>query len=106
MPASSEYISEEVPSSPESSIGSIRLEELGTWVNNFRPSRIRITHDYNGGLDLILRDRDLNVIAAEGSLNSGEEIDITWDDSNLFDLFLDKFDKVYRVQNIEFYVEC
>jgi hypothetical protein len=86
--------------------GSIRLEELGSWVNNFRPSKIRIYHNYNGGLDVILRDKDLQVIAQDGSFNNGEEISIDWNDADIYDLFFDKYDEVYEVQGIEFYVEC
>lgn len=53
---------------------------------------------------MILRDKQLNVIAEDPSLNTGEEIDINWDDYDIYDLLVDKFDQVYRVQNIEFFL--
>jgi hypothetical protein len=86
--------------------GSIFLEEKGTWVNGFRPLRIRIFHNYVGGLDMILKDKGLHIIAEEPSLNSGEEISINWGDDDIDDLFLDKFSQIYEVQSIEFFIPC
>jgi hypothetical protein len=86
--------------------GSIFLEELGTWINNYRPLKIRITHNYVGGLNMILKDKEVNIIAQDPVLNSGVEIDINWDDYDIDNLFLDKFNENYEIQNIEFYLSC
>lgn len=86
--------------------GSIFLEAIGTWINGFRPLKMRVTHNYVGGLNMILKDKGLHIIAEEPTLNSGEEIDINWGDYDLDDLFLDKFSQIYEVQNIEFFIPC
>jgi hypothetical protein len=87
--------------------GVIYLEELGTWVNNFRPLKIRITHNYvSGALEMILKDKLSNIIAQDVSLISGEEIDINWDDYDIDNLFFLEFDTNYEIQNIEFYIGC
>jgi hypothetical protein len=98
LPGSSEYVS-------DSTTGSIYLEELGTWVTNYRPSKIRITHNYVGGLEMILTDKNTDIIAQDVSLNSGEEIDITWGNYDMDNLFLNKFSQSYEIQNIEFYIK-
>ena len=102
IPSSSEYRSDAGP--PDGHGGSVYLEELGSWVINFRPLKIRVTHNYVGGLDMILRDKNGNVIAEDPSLNTGEAIDIDWDEYDIDNLLLDKFDQVYEVQNIEFFL--
>jgi hypothetical protein len=106
LAATSEYISDSVPPAPGGALGAIRLVAKGTWKNGYRPLKIRITHNYIGGLDLTIKDKNLNVIASEGSLISGEEITINWNGYDLYDLFLDKYDQVYKVQSIEFLNEC
>ena len=55
---------------------------------------------------MILKDKHLDIIAEEPTLNSGEEIDINWGDYDLDDLFLDKFNQIYEVQSIEFFIPC
>ena len=67
---------------------------------------MRVTHNYIGGLDILLRDKQNNVLAEDPSLNSGEVIVINFGDYDIDNLLLDKFDEVYEVQNIEFYLDC
>jgi hypothetical protein len=105
LAGSNEYLSN--ASDPAYVGGSVLLEEIGTWVNNLRPSKVRITHNYIGGLDLYLVDKHNNIIAQDVSLNSGEEINIHWGAYNLDYILLDAAGEVYRVRNIEFFMgEC
>lgn len=86
----------------------IILNELGTWVNGFRPSKIRVTHTGTSpfGYTLTLRDKNNSTIATNASYISATEVAITFGASDIDNLEL--IDNVlpfaaFKITNIEFF---
>ncbi len=58
--------------------GGNSLQEVGSWVNGYRPSKIRIDYTDVGTFNLQLFDTAFNVIASDAAYVSGTELDITF----------------------------
>ena len=59
----------------------LTLSELGTWVNGYRPSKIKLTHSVGVGIDyIIVRDKQNNNMYLDntGNYTPGKEVDLTW----------------------------
>jgi len=80
------------------------LSEIGTWVEGFRPFKIRVTFTGADSLYISLVDSDLNELCGE-VVSSGETINLTDHGHNimLFGAVIGEDD--FSITNIEFFVE-
>lgn len=80
--------------------GSIYLYENGSWVEGFRPTKIRITGTYSWASDFSIIDTDSNFI---GSASAGAlvEFDLTFGG---FDIHHATLYGMTNITNIEFFV--
>jgi len=79
------------------------LTELGTWVEGYRPTKIRVTATAGTGpLQLVLADGDSNIVN-ENPYVSGTEVDITGQVSDIASLTVSASGQPINVTNIEFY---
>ena len=81
------------------------ISPIGTWAQNYRPSRIRVT--YTGvALDgLMLWDTEQTVIAGalDNAFESGDSLDITWDGHDIGWITAVMPPEYLYITNIEFY---
>jgi hypothetical protein len=80
------------------------LDQLGTWVNGYRPTKIRITHTAGVGVDIDIQLEDSN---GDNIVNfvpaaTGQEIDITFGSYDIMTLFMYGSANAFSVTNIEF----
>lgn len=97
----------------ESLDGYLELIELGTWVEGYRPTKIRITYTGDPNTALYLRDSNNAIIAQEGNTftftyQSLEEENITFGNYDIRKIEMyndwgDDPDVYINVTNIEFY---
>ena len=84
----------------------LNLIELGTWVNGFRPTKLRITHDASPPLSFVrLWDIGRNLqIGSANNYVSGAEITLTFGaaDIQYLDFQQASDESAYSVTNIEF----
>lgn len=76
------------------------LQELGTWVESYRPTHIRIT--YTGALQYKLIDAGNSDIVTKSAYTSGQEVEISWGSNDIKRIKF-YFDAGDSITNIEFY---
>jgi len=86
------------------------ISEIGTWVENFRPTRFRLSFTGATGLAIGLLDANGDPIVQLGEAGiypvaSEEEIEIPFGDYDIAS-FLLVSDSAFSVTNIEFFVPC
>ena len=81
----------------------IPLTELGTWVEVYRPTKIRVTFTGGGTRDILLKDTENNFIAHETTASSEQEIDITFEGYDIEALQIQDTVGNFTVTNIEFF---
>jgi hypothetical protein len=103
--------------SPGSAPHQLALTELGTWVNGYRPSRMRFTNTndpagWSPSVNITVKDKSANTILSGTATNPQWEWPITYsgdgasfDIDNVFIEAVDNTDTTFTVTNIEFYVE-
>ncbi len=87
------------------------LSELGTWINGYRPTHIRITYDSTAEGNLVatsMWDKDENTIAGSASVfrASGELIPISYQGFDIDELFMrgDVSGPYFEITGIDFLV--
>jgi hypothetical protein len=81
----------------------IWLDELGTWVEGFRPTRLRVTHTKPGTIYLRLRDAEQTGIIIITEYTSGDEIPIPFQGFDIKEIQIGTGEAdPYSVTNIEF----
>jgi len=77
------------------------LDVLGTWYEDYRPTKMKIT--YTGGDTLVISAQDSSApIMTPGPYASGAEIDLTWDGDDLaFISIVSTLPSSFSVTNIE-----
>ena len=86
----------------------VSIKPLGTWADGFRPSKMRITHDYGAGLDLILANDGEPGWAFNGEVISGTEYALDFSgyaDGDILYLWHDAGEEGcdFDITNIEFF---
>jgi len=91
---------------PENPIGD--LDELGTWVESYRPTKIRLTIAAEGGgsgpFVVALYDTNDDVLVGDADYTSLDELTITWGDYDIGYLSFEAGIGGYEITNIEFYI--
>ncbi len=89
----------------------VRLWDIGTWGESYRPTKLRVTWVGGGTKDIFLHDEDGNAINPDAAdslaLSSGHEINLnTWTDYDIWGLAIqaigDDMGVAFSVTNIEF----
>jgi hypothetical protein len=85
----------------------VYLEDIGSWVNSYRPPQMRVTWTgYETLFVILLKDSTGSVIATtgDGAWTSPQTLAITWGENDLHDLesYTGADKAVYTVTNIEF----
>jgi hypothetical protein len=85
-------------------INILQLSELGSWVNSYRPLKVRITFTGSGGsLDLFwITDEYFTPIAVGSPYTSGTELDISFEGYDIAEILI-YGSTAFTVTNIEFY---
>jgi len=86
----------------------VSIRETGTWAAGFRPSKMRITHDYGPGLELTLGNAGEPGWAYNGEVLSGEEYDLDFTGDSDADITVLEHDAGeegcdFDITNIEFF---
>lgn len=85
---------------------SVSIDVAGTWHEDYRPTKVRVTYTGSDTLDIFVGDADRtsNALVGPGSYTSGEEINITWADYDIAFLSVMNFlDNPFSITNIEWY---
>lgn len=87
---------------------SLEIEPIGTWYVGFRPTKMRITHNYDAGLVLYLGHGYGPGLAFDGVCVSGQEYDLDFPDHVDADITVLGHDAGdvgcdFDISNIEFY---
>lgn len=77
------------------------LRFIGGWIHDFRPTKIRIQHNT---LPLLVRviDSDGDTIGIDGAYVSNTEIDLTFGNWDIQEIFFENVDTSFKIQGIEF----
>ncbi|MBA7494452.1 hypothetical protein ES702_05028 [subsurface metagenome] len=86
----------------------VSIKPLGTWHVGYRPTKMRITHDYGAGLELILGNDSVLGWAYNGPCVSGTEYDLDFSGDSDGDITVLEHDSGeegcdFDITNIEFY---
>ena len=84
------------------SFASVSLNELGSWVEGYEPTKLRVTGTGGGTLQLILADGSSNIVQ-ENPYTSGAEIDIVGQVSDIVTIAFSCDTAPVEVTNIEFF---
>lgn len=89
----------------DSSGNSVILDELGTWVEGFRPTNIRITFTGSGGLLSAVQGTDTGFGAYVNTSNvtSGQSLALSFSSNDILDIGMFG-SSAFTVTNIEFFV--
>jgi len=87
----------------------VSIREIGTWASGFRPSKMRITHDYGFGLELALFNAGEPGWAWHGMCVSGQEYDLDFSgysdaDITVLEHHAGEEGCDFDITNIEFYL--
>ena len=85
----------------------VSLAVAGTWMNAFRPTKIRVAHDFGSPCTLTLISTGANTICTSASYSSGDELTLDWtNNEDIYSLTIDSGQDVsgFSVTNIEFYM--
>jgi hypothetical protein len=83
-------------------ISAIVLDKLGTWVEGYEPTKVRVTCSGGGALQLYVQDGSSNIVQ-EIPYTSGTEINITGQVSDIITLTLNADSTPVQITNIEFF---
>jgi len=84
-------------------IGFPQIQEVGTWVNGFRPTHIRVTYTATGDFTLDLYDQDPAIIASQASYVSGTSVPITFTGDDIRLIYFNGANADLLVTSIEFF---
>lgn len=88
----------------------LQLSELGTWVENYRPSKIRVTFTGATNVSLVIADINGDIIAEVGNIGnyiytSGTEVELDFvtygEDINFLGMIAAN-GNIFSITNIEF----
>lgn len=81
----------------------VDLGTSGSWPSGFRPTKVRITHDLGGAIDMFrIQDTSSNYVVDESDYTSGTEINLSLS-NDINTLYVRDTSGAFSITNIEFY---